>query len=146
MIVVAFAYAGCDSNEDEGDGGDAERFIGTWEIVSAADQGGARDQTAVFSALGTLTVALNDDASYALVLQYTDDTPDLTVPGIYTVNESTSRLILTVQLPDLPQVDLSLTYRFISDTQVEFTADATTLAILLGAELEGNVILVADKR
>ena len=106
--MLGHYFVGCDSNEDDDeDAGDAERFIGSWEIVSAADQGGMRDQTAVFSALGTLTVTLNDDGSYALVLQYTDPaTPDLTVPGVYTVNESTNRLILTVQLPDLPQVDL----------------------------------------
>ncbi len=146
LTLVSVALVGCDSNDEE-ETGDAERFLGSWRIVSAADQDGQRDQTAVFSALGTLTLTLNEDASYALVLQYTDpDTPDLPIGGDYTVNEVSSRLILSVQLEGLPTVDLTLTYKFNSDTEVELTADATTLRLLLGAELDGSVILVAQKQ
>ena len=147
LLFTSVALVGCDSNDDEEGAGDAEQFLGSWRIVSAADQDGQRDQTAIFAALGTLTINLNEDESYTLVLEYTDpDTPDLTIGGTYTVNEVSSRLILSVQLEGLPQVDLTLMYNFNSDTEVELTADATTLALLLGAELDGNVILVAQKQ
>ncbi len=147
VLFASVALVGCDSSDDDEGGNDAERFLGAWDIVSAADQGGERDQTAIFSALGVLTVTLNEDQSYSLVLVYADpETEDLAITGTYTVNDASSRLVLSVQLEGLPQVDLSLTYNFLNDIQVEFTADATTLAILLGAELEGNVVLVAEKR
>ena len=67
------------------------------------------------------------------------------MPGTYSVNESSERLVLGVQLEGLPQVDLTLDYVFNSDTDVEFTTDAATLVILLGAQLEGNVVLVSRK-
>lgn len=147
VLFASVALVGCDSNDDDEGGSDAETFLGAWQIVSAADQGGTRDQTAIFSALGTLTVTLNEDQSYTLVLNYVDpQTDDLSIGGTYTVNEVSSRLVLSVQLEGLPQVDLTLTYNFLSDTEVEFTADATTLAILLGAELDGDVILNAQKQ
>ncbi len=147
VLFASVALIGCDSNEDEDDTGDAETFLGAWEIVSAADQGGQNDQTDVFAALGTLTITLNDDGTYSLVLVYADgQTPDLTITGNYAVNESSSTLVLSIQLEGLPQVDLPLEYSFRSDTEVEFTADATTLTILLGAQLDGSVVLVAQKQ
>ncbi len=147
VLLASVAMIGCDSGGDgEGDG-DAEQFLGVWRVVSAADQDGQRDQTAVFTMLGTFTLTLNDDQSYALRLVYADgETPDLVVPGTYSVNESSSRLVLGVQLEGLPAVDLTLNYVFNSDTEVEFTTDAATLGILLGATLEGNVVLVAQRQ
>ncbi len=147
VLFASVALVGCDSSDDEDAGSDAETFLGAWQIVSAADQGGMRDQTAIFSALGTLTVTLNEDQSYSLVLNYADpQTDDLAITGTYSVNEVSSRLVLSVQLEGLPQVDLTLSYNFISDTEVDFTADATTLAILLGAELDGEMVLNAQKQ
>ena len=78
VLLASIALVGCDSGGDNDESGDAERFLGVWEIVSAADQGGQRDQTAVFSMLGTFTLTLNEDQSYTLRLVYADgETPDL---------------------------------------------------------------------
>lgn len=146
VLLASVALVGCDSGGDNEEAGDAERFLGVWQIVSAADQGGARDQTAVFSMLGTFTLTLNEDQSYTLMLEYADgETPALVVPGTYAVNTSSSTLVLGVQLEGLPQVDLELDYAFNGDDEVEFTADAATLVILLGAQLEGDVVLVGQK-
>ena len=149
-LVFLFAgmalLVGCDSGDSDDEGPtDAERFIGEWTVVSAADQDGQRDQTAVFANLGTMTVTLNDTGNYSLLLVYNDPTQDdLLLNGPYTVNDAGKQLILTVSFQGLT-VDLPFTYNFVSDTSVELTVDGPTLSLLLGAPLEGNVVLVIQK-
>lgn len=148
VLLATMAFIGCDSTDSE-DNGDAARFLGPWTIASVADQGGQRDQTGIISSLGTLGLTINDDQTFGLLLQYADpDAEDLALGGTYSLNEGASRLTLNVQLEDLPPIALPLNYVFNSDSEVEFTiesAAATTLTILLGAELEGDVVLVARK-
>ena len=145
-LIAAVALVGCDSNDGDDEGpSDAERFLGTWAVVSAADQDGARDQTAVFSGLGVLSVDLKDDGTYSLLLQYNDPAEeDLSLMGPYTVNSAGGQLILTVSLSGLT-VNLPFAYEFLSDTSVELTVDGPTLSLLLGAALEDNVVLGIQK-
>ncbi len=149
LLVAMVAFAGCDSNGDDGDGDDAARFLGAWTISSIADQGGQRDQTSIVSDLGVLRLTMNDDQTFGLNLQYLDpEAEDLALAGTYVLNEGSTRLTLNVQLDDLPTIALPFTYMFLNDIQVEFTIDAaaaTTLTILLGAPLEGDVVLLANK-
>lgn len=148
MLLACYFMTGCDTST-EGDGSDAARFLGSWVVTSAADMGGSRDVTSTINMLGTLTITLNEDETYLLGLEYSDGvTEDLNIPGSYTVNEVTSRLILSVQLEGQPKVDLSLDYVFVSDEEVEFTIDGITVGLLLGSAgsgLEGSVVLTAEK-
>ena len=145
ILVASLALTACDSNDDEGDPTDAERFLGNWTVVSAADQNGNRDQTQVFSSLGVMTVNLNQGNQYALLLNYTDPAEDdLALNGPYTVNETGRRLILTVSLDGLT-VDLPFEYAFVDDSTVDLTVDGTVLGALLGTTLEDNVVLRIQK-
>jgi len=148
VLTLSLMSVGCDNSSNNGTT-DAERFLGTWAITAAADQGGDRDVTQIFSALGNLSVSLKDDQTYLLHLEYADGvTPDLDLTGNYAVNESESRLVLSIQLEGAPQVNLNMEYVFQSDTVVEFTVNSLTIGILLGdagSLLEGDVILTAQK-
>ena len=142
LLLASIAAVGCDSdpNEEE-ETTDAERFLGNWAVVSAADQDGARDQTAVFSSLGVMTVDLAENGTFSLLLQYNDPAePDLSLAGPYTVNSAGKQLVLTIDFQGLT-VNLPFAYVFNSDTEVELTVDGPTLALLLNAPLEGNVVL-----
>jgi hypothetical protein len=149
VFFAALLIIGCDTSDDDDESVDAEKFLGTWTVTSAADMGGDRDVSAAIAALGTLSVLFEDDQSYVLTLVYADGTtPDLNISGIYTVNEASDRVVLSIQLEGLPQVDLNLDYAFVSDTVVEFTADGLTIGLLLGeaaSGLEGDVVLTAQK-
>lgn len=149
LLLIGCLAAGCSTTDPEGDGSDAERFIGSWTVTSAADMNGERDVTTTIDALGTLSFTLNADETYLLSLQYADGvTEDLDIPGNYTVNEVSKRLVLSVQVEGQPRVDLTLPYEFVDDSEVKLTVDGLTVGILLGpagSSLEGGVELTAKK-
>ena len=152
VLLVSVSLVGCDTTKDEGTS-DAELFLGNWLIVEARDQDGVRDQTAVLAALGALSIELTQDGMYTLAFKYTDpQTPDAVISEAYTVNDSSSRLLLVIQIPNLPPQNLPVDYSFNSDTEVELTIDGTLLAILLNQgsavniALEGGVVLVGQKQ
>lgn len=144
LLIASTLVVACDSSEDDDEGmdvPDSERFIGNWAVTAAADMGGTRDQTAVFSGLGVLTVDLDDEGNFTLFLDYTDpETDDLMVSGPYSVVEASSQLNLTVSLNGIT-VPLPFLYEFVNDDTVELTTDATLLNLLLDAALEGDVVL-----
>ena len=146
LLIAAVVFVGCDSNDEEDTpAADAERFVGNWIVVAAADQDGVRDQTAVFADLGELTVNLSDVQDFVLALDYTDPmTDDLSLSGPYSLTESSSTLALTVTASGIT-VDLPFQYRFINDDTVELTTNGATIGLLLNTPLEGDVVLTLER-
>ena len=151
-LMVITLFAGCDSTEEE-ELSAIERFLGTWAVTTAADQDGARDQTAAFAALGQFGLVLNDDESYVLsIITPATDDEDTVLPGSFIVNESASRLVLSVVAPGIPAgTELTFNYAFDSDNVVMLTIDSFTLGILAAAitgespDWEGNIVLTLNK-
>ncbi|MBX2820111.1 MAG: hypothetical protein KTR29_10535 [Rhodothermaceae bacterium] len=152
VLIASLIVVGCDSSDDDDGGGDtpaAELFQGSWEVVSAADMGGSRDQTAVIADRGVLSIGFDDAEMYTLAFDFVDEAEeDLGVDGVYAISESNMSVTLTVSLNGL-SVPLGFNYRFIDDDRVELTtveaSIAATIGLLLGASLEGNAVLVLDR-
>ena len=151
-LMVLVLFTGCDSAEEE-EASALERFLGTWAVTAAADQDGARDQTAAFAALGQFGLVLNDDESYVLsIITPATDDEDTVLPGSFVVNESATRLVLSVVAAGIPAgTELTFNYDFDSDSTVMLTIDSFTLGILAAAitgttpDWEGNIVLTLDK-
>ena len=145
LLIAALVVVGCDSTDDEEPAADAERFVGNWVVVSAADQDGVRDQTPVFADLGELTVDLSENQDFVLALNYTDPmTDDLMLSGPYSLTESSNTLALTVTASGIT-VDLPFQYMFINDDTVELTTNGATIGLLLNTPLEGDVVLTLER-
>ena len=145
LLIVSSLVMGCDSNGDDDPAPDAERFIGEWSVVSASDQGGSRDQTTVFSSLGVLSLNFNE-TDFSLLLVYTDtSTEDLSVSGPYSVAESSGTITLTVTVEGFGSVPLAFDYEFASDDEVQLSGDSAVLDLILGAGLEGVVVLTLQR-
>ena len=151
VLIASLVFVGCDTNDDE-EGSDtpaAELFLGNWEVVSAADMDGSRDQTAIFADQGVLSIDFEESGDFMLTFDIADEAEDdLAVEGPFTVTESSMSVSLQVSLNGLT-VALPFTYRFINDDRVELTTSdpsiAATIGLLLGATLEGNAVLVLDR-
>ena len=153
VLLASLVVVGCDSNEDDEDGSEgssaAELFVGSWEVTSAADMGGTRDQSAIFADQGMLSVDFVEEGTFMLVFDNLDEMEqDLSLEGPYTISESDMSVSLQVSINDLPFA-LPFTYRFVSDDTVELTTIdpniAVTIGILLDAALDGNVVLVLER-
>ena len=153
VLIASLVFVGCDSNEDDGDDGAdtpaAELFVGDWEVTSASDMDGARDQTAIFAGQGVLSILFEDAGTFMLAYDYVDEAEeDLAVQGPYSLTESSMTVSLEVSLNGL-SVALPFTYRFINDDTVELTTSepniAATIGLLLGESLEGNAVLVLER-
>lgn len=119
-LLLGLAAVGCDSNED--DESDADRIMGTWNLVSIADD--VEDQTAGFAGLANgLKVTFNGDGTFILNLDYKDDSgrDDVQLPGTYSINESSQELTLSVPIL---QSELLFDYDFDSDDQISLSAAA----------------------
>lgn len=144
MLVV---LNGCDSGDEESNG-DAKRFFGVWTIDKVADQGGQRDRTALFDALGTLTLTLSVDERYSLLIDFMDQAAqDVALEGVYSVDGDADELILTISAAGLPPTQVPFSYSFKSETEVELTASSLLLGPLLGdnIQLEGQLVMTASK-
>ncbi|MEZ4699660.1 MAG: hypothetical protein R2834_04980 [Rhodothermales bacterium] len=143
-LLLSFMATGCDSSEDPTD---LSQFIGSWRLVSASDDTG--DKTAVFAALGSLTLDLNEDGTHVLAVDLTDpEADDVNLAGTYTVNDIAQQLLLAITFSGVP---FNLTFDYViqdADTVV-LTANSTVIAALLGAEagalLEGDVTLTIER-
>ncbi len=148
-LMASLVLLGCDSNDDSDDelSPDAELLVGDWTVTSAADQGGERDQTSVFASLGILSLALNEDNTFTLLLQYTDpDTDDLNLQGTYEVRDADDRLDLTLVVDTIGEIEISFSYSIIDESNVELrSSDSALFSLLLGIDFEGDIILTLQK-
>jgi hypothetical protein len=144
MSMLVFVAVGCDSGEDVSD---LEQFIGSWVLTGASDEAG--DKTALFAALGSLTLSLEDDGSHVLAVDIADpEEEDVSLAGTYTVNEAARQLLLAVTFGGQP-VSLTFDYVIEDEDTIVLTANSALLAVLLGAEagslLEGDVTLTIER-
>jgi hypothetical protein len=129
------AVSGCDSTDTS----DLDRFIGTWTLTEARDAEG--DKTAVFAALGSLTLTLNDDDTHLLEIDLTDpEGEDVSLPGTYTVSEVEQLLQLAITFGGVP-VNLPFDYSIEDEDTIVLTAGSAVIVALLG---EAGSLLVGD--
>lgn len=144
LLMLALVSIGCDS-EEEAD--DLARLIGAWELTSAADEEG--DKTAVFAALGTLELDLDDDGTHQLSVDLVDpEADDVALSGTYTVNDAAEQLLLAITFSGVP-FNLTFDYTFEDDDTVVLTAGNTVIVALLGdaagSLLQGDVTLTIER-
>jgi hypothetical protein len=129
ILLIGVIGVGCDSDNSQSD---AEAFVGVWALTGVSDAGG--DALAAFgAAFSSVTLDNGADGSFTLVATPRQGTA-VTVPGTYSVNESTNTFTLTT-----PQAPLAFTYTYTSDNVVELQAGATTSVLLnslFGTSLE----------
>lgn len=134
IALLAVASVGCDSNDDPTD---AEQLVGRWALTGASDAEG--DQSVAF-ATNFSSVILNNLADNSFTITVTPrDNPATagvdesqfvqTIPGTYSVTESTNRITLTAET-DIGQANLVFTYAFVDDDTVTLTTDSTTALLL----------------
>ncbi len=144
FLLFVFVAVGCDN---AGETSDMEQFVGFWALTSASDEGG--DKTALFSALGSLTLSLDEDGSHVLAVDIADpEEDDVSLAGTYTVNEATRQLLLAVPFGG-SSFSLPFDYEIEDADTVILTGDSFVLGNLLGAEaaslLEGDVTLTIER-
>ena len=144
LLIACFVVIGCDSSdsEDEEPTADSEQFLGEWAVSTAFDQNGQRDQTSVFSSVGTLSITYDPDGSFLLFLDYADpEQTDLGLDGTYTVDEAMGQVTLSSILLGT----LEFVYQFNNDSELVLTGDLSAIAVLLETELDGDVVLTLLK-
>ena len=143
-LLLAVVAVGCDSTDN--DESDAELFVGTWALTSISDATG--NQTAGFANLAnSLTVDLNADNSFSLLVDYKEDSgrPDLPLAGTYTVDEGGRTLTLTIPAT---QQSLPFGYDFRTEDEVVLEAGAALINPLFNptTPYEGTVEVVIEKQ
>ena len=145
LLLALVAASGCDSTEEIVL--NADFYVGTWTLVSVADDSG--DRTAeVTGFLDDLAVDFESDRSFALVADFSElvnaaGQADVALDGTYQATAAARTLSLIVDADGMPfaptfQVDAE------SEDAVTLTAPAVIVQQLLGAlqiAFDGNVVL-----
>jgi hypothetical protein len=115
-VVLAFAAAACDSNEE--DLSDLEILVGSWTVVEVSDTEG--DKTAIFEeGVQNFTATLNVDGSYSMLLDFVEPArPDIPLQGDYILHEGPNELELHATLLGNPVV-LPFEYRIETEDRVD---------------------------
>lgn len=139
VLLIGVIGVGCDSGNDQSD---AEAFVGVWALTGVSDAQG--DALAAFGqAFSSVVLTNNADNSFTLVANPREGSA-ITVPGTYSVNESTNTFTLTT-----PQAPLAFTYSYTSDNVVELQAGATTSVLvnsLFGTSLEAPATITITRQ
>ncbi len=132
VLLIGVIGVGCDSDSSQTD---AEAFVGVWALTGVSDAEG--DALAAFGqAFSSVVITNSADNSFTLVANPRDGSP-ITVPGTFSVNESTNTYTLNT-----PQAPLAFTYSYTSDNVVELQAGATT-SVLLNATFGTSLVAPA---
>ncbi|MFV1980208.1 MAG: hypothetical protein ACC655_03570 [Rhodothermia bacterium] len=124
LVSGMFAWTGCDSNDDQEDGGDndAELLIGVWSATSI--KAGPIDVLAITGLKMTLTLEANGDAGIEAI----DENGDVSgVTGTYVVDDQAKTLILD---GDDVDDDIVMPYTVIDENTLAVEIDGSDLADL----------------
>ncbi len=142
VIALLFAFAACDSSDD--DPTESELFIGSWNLTGVSDADGAVELTAFSSIVvsfssttGTITAAPIDGSA------------DQVFTGSYSVDETANTLTLQLTVTGIPTpVPVVTSYSFSGEDRVTLTVDAATAVVLgplFGTQFSGAVTLTVER-
>lgn len=145
VLLLALAAAGCDGTDEIVL--DADFYVGTWTLVSVADDAGDRSAEAL-ALLEALTVRFDADGSFRLDADFVPlvnaaGQPDVTTEGTFQARPEISALVLQVLVEGQT---VAPSFQAAADTRsdVTLTAPAVIVEQLLGAlqiDFSGNVVL-----
>lgn len=139
-LLALGIIAGCDSGGDD-EVTDAERFVGTWEVVGVTDAG--QDRTADFLAAGSMRITFQGSEEYVLVYDAADDAGDAQYQGPFALNDALNRIELTATVLQGVSAELPFTYDFQNDDRIVLRPEAEA-ATVISIVLTGAGVVVSN--